>query len=706
MANYDIPQYPTKRLRYFNNQFLIDQDFIDDDAARISHERAFLRSLCVAGVCEGMQVTYPATNLPPSVGPGVAIDKAGRMIALDGAINALAKPDALADGDYFIHISFLEIEDAKAAGQGASDFTRWKQTPVINATAKSAALPDGAVVLGSCTVQNKVFVGSGTTIGRQYSGLRLPGPNQNAAATLRNNGATDDLALLGGALTIRRDARGDLGPTLTLLNGSTGGAGAGGAIDFNGYDPGTNDPSLRIQSLDDGHASSHLTFSTKQSGVATNKLVERMRLTCDGLLKFSNDQKDKIVIWDGGTTDRYGIGLNGSNINLFYPTTARFSLRQNSYSGTEVFSVDGSGTVTFSGAITPKVGNDASSGIYFPTNPGGGGGDEAFLRYYATTGETTKLMLGINNDPDDTLGLWQAGAERLTVSNGNVGIGTQTPNDILHVRHVDTVGTFESSTTGAAIRVVTSEGMNNQVQFANRSGGNAAIWVGTAGDALIVKKDGGVVVSKASGGVGDLTIENYLRFPGELKDKLLVYDNGTDRYGLGLNNSNINLFCPTYAHFSLRQNSYNGTEVFSVDGSGNVTLTGQIQNSLAVRRDVSGQLGPKLTLQNGGGGTGAACALDFNSYDPGTNDPALRIQAVDVGSFANFLKFFFKRSGANTNNLVERLRIEDNGQLTIYFDRGRWVFQTDGNLVKYDSNGKAIWSLGGSTGSSGIAGWS
>lgn len=581
MANYDIPQYPSKRLRYFNNQFLKDQDFIDDTSHQIGCERALLRSLCVAGVCEGLVVSYPATNQPPSVSAGVAIDGSGQMIVLDQLTAGRASPAALADGDYFVHISFLESEDDKATGQGAPDYTRWKQTPVITATAKTAALPAGAVVLGSCTVRTGLFVGSGTTSGRQYSGLRLPGANQGTTATLRNTGASDDLAVLGGSLTVRRDAGGQLGPTLTLLNGA-GAAGAGGAIDFNGSDPGSNDPSLRLRSLDDGNASSHLTFATRQSGAVTNHLVERLRLTSDGLLQFASDgPRDKLVLSDDGAGNRYGMGLNDANLNLFCPAGARFSLRQDSTSGTEVFSVSGSGavafagplggsltirndvagqlgpaltllngggaagaggaidfngsdpgvnapslrlqslgdgnfsshlmlatkqpgavtnnlverlrltsdgvlqfpndvpkdkiiiwgaasanrfglglnsgninlfcpagnyfslrqnsssgteffsvnsngTATFKGAIVPKVGNDGSSGIYFPTNPGGGGGDEAFLRYYVTSGEATKLMLGINNDYNDELGLWQQGGERITLSSGYIYMNSNT----------------------------------------------------------------------------------------------------------------------------------------------------------------------------------------------------------------------------------------------------------------------------------------
>jgi uncharacterized delta-60 repeat protein len=85
------------------------------------------------------------------------------------------------------------------------------------------------------------------------------------------------------------------------------------------------------------------------------------------------------------------------------------------------------------GAIMPAVGNSSSAGIYFPPNPGGGGGDEAFIRYYVESGENTKLLIGINNDGNDDLSFYQAGAERLTISNGNVGIGTTGPVSLLEL---------------------------------------------------------------------------------------------------------------------------------------------------------------------------------------------------------------------------------------------------------------------------------
>lgn len=82
-------------------------------------------------------------------------------------------------------------------------------------------------------------------------------------------------------LHLRRDVPQALGPVLRLANGA-GGAGAGGAIDFNGYDTKDQPATARIGSLDDGSYSSHLAFSTKKPGAGTNPLVEAMRITATG----------------------------------------------------------------------------------------------------------------------------------------------------------------------------------------------------------------------------------------------------------------------------------------------------------------------------------------------------------------------------------------------------------------------------------------
>jgi hypothetical protein len=50
----------------------------------------------------------------------------------------------------------------------------------------------------------------------------------------------------------------------------------------------------------------------------------------------------------------------------------------------------------------------------------------------------------------------------------------------------------------------------------------------------------------------------------------------------------------------------------------------------------------------------------------------------------------------------ERFVLESSGQLTIKFDNGYWRFQNDGNLVKYNNSGQALWALNKV---SGVAGW-
>ncbi len=68
------------------------------------------------------------------------------------------------------------------------------------------------------------------------------------------------------------------------------------------------------------------------------------------------------------------------------------------------------------GAIMPAVGNNNTSGIYFPPNPGIGTGDAAWIRYYVREGteEDTTFEIGTSNDADDHIVLQ---------TSGGVGIG-------------------------------------------------------------------------------------------------------------------------------------------------------------------------------------------------------------------------------------------------------------------------------------------
>lgn len=76
------------------------------------------------------------------------------------------------------------------------------------------------------------------------------------------------------------------------------------------------------------------------------------------------------------------------------------------------------------GAIMPAAGSGGNAGLLFPPDPGGGGGDTAWIRFYPRSGEACTLELGVANDGDDHISL---------MASGGVGIGTREPRGKLEV---------------------------------------------------------------------------------------------------------------------------------------------------------------------------------------------------------------------------------------------------------------------------------
>ena len=97
------------------------------------------------------------------------------------------------------------------------------------------------------------------------------------------------------------------------------------------------------------------------------------------------------------------------------------------------------------------------------------------------------------------LDFYTAAVARLSISNdGKVGIGTTAPTHRLHVVAQDEVGLFQSTGTMAFLKLSTSEGLNNRVEIANRSGGQLSLFTMGAGDALVITRDGNVGIGTPS----------------------------------------------------------------------------------------------------------------------------------------------------------------------------------------------------------------
>ena len=209
-ANYEQPKFVDKRVRFYDGQFLKDQDFIDDQKYHVDRQRRLARALTVSGICEGLTVEVGEGKV--TVQPGSAIDEEGRQVVL-------AQPREVPLGDFLgqtvaITIAYAVVESdkggAETGGEGSEDrgsegFRRWYEQPVVKAIEIQTIADNRSeivlaqVIVGADKVRDETLPSM-----RQYSGLRLStGGNSGSGPSFRAAGAVDnELAILSGSLTI------------------------------------------------------------------------------------------------------------------------------------------------------------------------------------------------------------------------------------------------------------------------------------------------------------------------------------------------------------------------------------------------------------------------------------------------------------------------------------------------------------------------
>jgi len=183
-------------------------------------------------------------------------------------------------------------------------------------------------------------------------------------------------------------------------------------------------------------------FSDATGVIFGDSNIERMRMTAAGdfgvgtaapatrlhVLGFSGDENSSgIFRIDAAAGPNFRFGVVSGN-RSWMQSHAGLPLHINRLGNNVILNLNGGqigmGIETLNanaklqvanGSIMPSAGNAANAGIYFPPNPGGGGGDEAYIRYYAEAGENTKLVIANQNDADDDLDLQTGGQSRLNI---------------------------------------------------------------------------------------------------------------------------------------------------------------------------------------------------------------------------------------------------------------------------------------------------
>jgi hypothetical protein len=182
MAIYDQPKDVDTRVRFFDGQYLIDQDFVDEQKYHLDRERRLGKVLRITGIAEGLAVASSAGQPNKvTIGPGTAIDSDGRQIVL-AKERTLDLPATVFNNKSAIKLYIiyreLETENAKVGSEGAR---RFYENPLIAAVAADGTATDAwdsaltPVLLAQLSVSSNGAVTVDANVSPQYAGLSLRG---------------------------------------------------------------------------------------------------------------------------------------------------------------------------------------------------------------------------------------------------------------------------------------------------------------------------------------------------------------------------------------------------------------------------------------------------------------------------------------------------------------------------------------------------
>lgn len=128
-----------KRLRYYNGQFLQEQDFTDEQQYHLDRQRRHNRLLHSYGIADGLAVTAEAGSTSVAVHPGTAIDKDGRTIVLTEVRSV--EFEAADSKPLLVVIAYSE-EPSDPARVGDAGNTRWFERPEVQVIPETEALEE------------------------------------------------------------------------------------------------------------------------------------------------------------------------------------------------------------------------------------------------------------------------------------------------------------------------------------------------------------------------------------------------------------------------------------------------------------------------------------------------------------------------------------------------------------------------------------
>ena len=177
-----------KRLNYFNNQFLDERDFKDEQNYHITMRRLHNRVLHSWGIADGLEVRRHG-DTEVQIKPGMALDVEGREIWVQEPVNK-----ELTEGgpnEYlWLTLSLQEVfaEEDHQTPKGAEGYTRLTEQPAI-AVERNRPDYEGAIILASVRLDGRGHIGDIDASVRKYAASDIA-PGSVRSESLADNVVT------------------------------------------------------------------------------------------------------------------------------------------------------------------------------------------------------------------------------------------------------------------------------------------------------------------------------------------------------------------------------------------------------------------------------------------------------------------------------------------------------------------------------------
>lgn len=205
-----------KRLKYYNGQFLQEQDFTAEQEYHLDRMRRHNRQLHVAGIADGLAVTATVGTTSASVAPGTALDRDGRQIVLSAPFSVAFS--SLTNQWVLVVISYGQ-EESDDATVGDAGKTRWLERPQVAAIPESGAPPeDVRIRLARLRIAANGTIAEQDMTVRTLAGVRLRPEETLERLRLSRQGVSSNLwPVLSSGAASRADLAGDLSVNGNIL---------------------------------------------------------------------------------------------------------------------------------------------------------------------------------------------------------------------------------------------------------------------------------------------------------------------------------------------------------------------------------------------------------------------------------------------------------------------------------------------------------